>query len=264
MKLCAIASGSKGNCTYIGSQGLNILVDVGISGKQAIRGLDEINIEGTDIDAIFITHEHNDHIKGVGIFSRKFDTPIYATEKTWQVIDTNNMIGKVAQQNKKIIKPNKCIKLNKTEITPFSIKHDSVDPVGYTFETDNKKIAVLTDIGSIDDDVFCHMKNCNGMLVESNHDESILQVGDYPPNLKKRILGEYGHISNETSAQFIADIYNKNLKWVVLGHLSQDNNFPDLAYVTFKNTLATNGIKIKIDIEIYIAEQNKISKLLCV
>ncbi len=262
MKLCTIASGSSGNCTYINSHETHILVDIGISGKKVVQALTEIEVSPQDIQAIFITHEHGDHIKGVGIFSRKYNTPIYATQKTWTMLDNNNLIGKVESYNKKIITPNIPIILGKLSIKAYPITHDAVEPVGYIFTRDNKKIAILTDVGCINSTIIQELSNCNGIMLEFNHDKNMLEVGNYPYPLKKRILGSYGHLSNDTAAKTLAHIYHKNMQWAVLAHLSSDNNIPDLAYLTAKNTLQENGIIIGKDLDLYIANKNSALPLL--
>lgn len=262
--MCAIASGSSGNCTFLQAGDSRILIDVGISGKKVIAGLEEIEVDPSTIQGIFITHEHSDHIKGVGIFSRKYDIPIYATEKVWETMMTYNMIGKIKEENQKYIIKDEYLQLQDLKILPYSIYHDAVDPVGYIFEYRGKKITLATDIGMIDKHIMDHLRGSNGILMEFNHDIHMVQAGSYPFQLKQRVLGDYGHLSNEVAAQVLVDIYHEDLKWALLGHLSQENNIPDLAYITAKVALEEQNIKVGKDIELSVARRNGVSQILAV
>ncbi|ONI41655.1 MBL fold metallo-hydrolase [Candidatus Epulonipiscium fishelsonii] len=242
MKLCTIASGSTGNCTYVRTDKSKILIDVGISGKKAYQGLDKIGVSPLDIQAIFITHEHLDHIRGAGVFSRKYNIPIFATYKTWQVINTK--IGKIETFNKKIIEVNDLIIWKDLTIKAFKINHDAVDPVGFILEHNNKKVGILTDVGEVDTAIIKELQDCNGLVLEFNHDENMVLACKYPYKIKRRILGRYGHLCNDKAAKFLIDIYNKKLEWVVLAHLSNDNNVPELAYITAKTLLDINNISL--------------------
>lgn len=260
-KLCAIASGSSGNCTYLGAGNNQFLIDIGISGKKAIAGLVEIGVDPAAINGILITHEHSDHIKGVGIFSRKYDTPIYATQKAWDRMLADNMLGKVKEENIRILEKNTYMEQDGLRILPYSIHHDSVDPVGYIFEYKNKKITLATDIGMVDEDIAKHLRGSNGILLEFNHDIRMLEAGSYPFPLKKRILGNKGHLNNEDAAKALVEIYHEGLEWAVLGHLSKDNNIPDLAYLTAKTALEENNIRVGRDIIVSVAKRDEISEI---
>ncbi|OOB78538.1 MAG: MBL fold metallo-hydrolase [Epulopiscium sp. Nuni2H_MBin001] len=260
LKLCTLASSSSGNCTYINFEDTHILVDIGISKKRTIEALNQIDVKPESIQAIFVTHEHCDHVKGIGVFNRKYNTPIYATKKTWEVIDKNNLIGKVS--NKRILQ--QTTKIKNLTIQSYKVSHDAVDPVGYIFEAEKKRIALFTDIGIIDTNILTAVKNCNGIMLEFNHDPNMVEVGNYPYYLKRRILGEKGHLSNDTAAKILADIYHQDLKWAMLAHLSGENNLPDLAYITTKNALEEKGLTIGKHIQIYVAEKYINSPLLSV
>ncbi|OOB80449.1 MAG: MBL fold metallo-hydrolase [Epulopiscium sp. Nuni2H_MBin003] len=264
MNLCTIASGSSGNCTYINTDDVSILIDVGISGQRVIDALTQINAKPENIDAIFITHEHIDHIKGAGIFSRKYNVSIYATQKTWDVILQNNLVGTLDSNNIKIIEPLTTISLNHLNITAFPISHDAIEPVGYVFEANQKKLGLVTDIGIVDDIARNILKECNGIMLESNHDPNMLEVGRYSYYLKRRIASKIGHLSNEDASDFLANLYHKDLKWAMFAHLSSDNNVPSLAYITAKNALSAHGITIGKDIDIYIADKKSVSPVLSV
>ncbi|OON90988.1 MAG: MBL fold metallo-hydrolase [Candidatus Epulonipiscium fishelsonii] len=258
MKLCTIASGSTGNCTYIKTDAAEILIDVGISGKKATTGLEKIGISPFNIQAIFITHEHLDHIRGVGIFSRRYNIPIFATYKTWQVIDTK--IGKVENINKKIIETNTLIIWKDLTIKAFNINHDAVDPVGFIIKSKNKKLGILTDVGEIDHTIIKELEDCNGLVLEFNHDENMVWACKYPYKVKRRILGRYGHLCNDNAAKILIDVYNKKLKLVVLAHLSNDNNIPELAYLSAKTLLDSNNINLNL----YVAKKEEISPVFSV
>ncbi len=264
MELCTIASGSSGNCTYIATDKTKVLVDIGISGKKTIAGLQNLGVNPQHIEAILITHEHGDHIKGVGIFSRKFDTPIYATEKTWDIIDEKQLLGKVEPHNKKILVAEQILLIGNLKIKPYPISHDAVEPVGFLFYFNNKKIALFTDTGVVDQKLLEEIKDCDGVLMEFNYDKSMLEVGSYPYNLKRRILSDFGHLCNDTAAKVLVNIYHSNLRWVILGHLSKENNVPDLAYITAKNALEENNIQIDKDIQIHVAHRENNSPLFTV
>lgn len=263
-RLCPIASGSSGNCTYIEAGNKKFLIDIGISGKKVIAGLEQIQVDPASINGIFITHEHSDHIKGIGVFSRKYEVPIYTTQKTWDKLMDENMIGKIKEENKRIIEKEVYLEQEELKIMPYSIHHDAVDPVGYIFEYQGKKITLTTDCGMIDEVILNHMKGSDGILLEFNHDIRMLEAGGYPFYLKKRILSDQGHLNNEDAAKALVALYHEGLKWVVLGHLSKDNNVPDLAYLTAQMALEENHIKVGEDLEVFVAKRETLSKIFSV
>lgn len=230
MQMCSIASGSSGNCIYVGSGESHVLVDVGISKKKVEIGLDAIGLKGQDIKGIFITHEHSDHIKGLGVLSRKYAIPIYATAKTWHMILSDKSLGYIEPDLHREIRADVQVVIGELSVTPFSTSHDAVEPVCYTFRNADKKISVVTDLGCYDDYVRMNLENSNVLFIEANHDVRMLEVGKYPYFLKQRILGDFGHLSNEASGRLIRHLIHDRLSHIVLGHLSQENNMPDLAY----------------------------------
>lgn len=242
LKFCAIASGSSGNSVFVGTKHTKVLIDAGLSGKRIIEGLASLNVTGETIDALFITHEHTDHIKGVGVFSRKFDIPIYATIGTWNAME--NQIGKIAPKNKRFIYEEEPCIINDICMYPFSIPHDAKQPVGYSVEAENHKITIATDLGHITEDIKQKLFGSELLLLEANHDEEMVKNGHYPYHLKQRILGEQGHISNHTAGNLLCDIMSEKLKYVFLGHISEENNCPQLAYQTVEDILHKNNIKV--------------------
>jgi len=232
MKMCSIASGSSGNCIYIGNEDTSVLIDVGISKKRVVEGLTSIGVDPNKINAILITHEHSDHVKGLGVISRAFNIPIYATKETIDAVRRISSLGKINDDLYNNIEADRKFCVGSLMINPFSISHDASNPVCYTITDGEKKLAVATDLGKYDDYIINNLKGVNGLLIEANHDISMLQVGPYPYYLKQRILGDRGHLSNENSAKLLNYIIDDNMKYIFLGHLSKENNYPELAYET--------------------------------
>lgn len=242
VKFCPIASGSSGNSIYVGTEYTHILIDAGISGKKIQEGLNQLNVDGKSIDALFITHEHKDHTKGVGILSRRFDIPIYATQGTWTGMA--NDIGAVAPKNVKYIYSGENCIINDICVLPFDIPHDAAEPVGYNIVAQNHKMTIATDLGHITDSIKESLTDSEILLLEANHDLDMLKKGPYPWYLKQRILGEKGHISNDVAGNLISEIMSEKLKHIYLGHLSDENNIPRLAYDTVEKILNYNRIKL--------------------
>ena len=234
MRICSIASGSSGNCTYIGTDNAHILVDAGISCKRIVEGLSQLELSPKDLDGIFITHEHIDHIAGLGVLSRKYGVPIYGTPGTIQGIKNTTSLGKMDAEVFKNIREDEKMLLKDIEINPFKISHDAAQPVGYRVENGAKKAAVATDMGYFDDYIVDNLKGVNALVLEANHDVRMLQVGPYPYYLKQRILGDRGHLSNDNAGKLLSRIMHDDLIAVSLGHLSKENNYPELAYETVR------------------------------
>ena len=234
MRLVSIASGSSGNCIYVGSDTTHLLVDVGISNKKTEAGLNAIELSCRDLDGILITHEHSDHIQGLGVISRKFGIPVYATKGTINGIMQSKSLGEFDYGLLHEIEAGGTFDLKDITVSNMAVSHDANEPVAYRFCCNGKKIAVATDMGFYDDSIVDSLLGMDAILLEANHDVNMLQVGPYPYLLKQRILGNRGHLSNETSGRLLARILHDNMKTVVLGHLSKENNLPELAYETVK------------------------------
>ncbi len=237
MNLYSIASGSSGNCIYVGNEDTNLLVDAGISGKRVIAGLTAMDINPEKLKGLLITHEHSDHIKGIGVLARKYKVPIYGTVETMNAMLHSSTVGYIPEGLVRVIEPDVEFFIDDITINPFTISHDASNPVAYTFVHGDTKIGIATDMGTYNDYIISKLTGCNALLLEANHDVHMLQVGGYPYVLKKRILGDLGHLSNENSGRLICQIYHEGLKDIVLGHLSKENNYPDLAYETVKYEL---------------------------
>lgn len=242
MRLKSISSGSSGNCIFVGTETTNILVDVGISGKRIENGLNDLELTGKDIDAILITHEHVDHIGGLGVMSRRYGIPVYVTEGSLRGIKENKSLGKIDDDLFNIIKADDVFSVKDVNIKPLRISHDAYEPVAYRFKSGSKKTAVITDLGEYNDYLVSNLERLDAVFIEANHDVRMLQLGSYPYQLKQRILGKRGHLSNEASGRFLSDILHDNMKHIILSHLSHENNMPELAYeaVRMEVTMADN------------------------
>ena len=262
MKLTSIASGSSGNCIFVGSDQGNLLVDAGISAKRIEQGLKELQVAPADLDGILITHEHIDHIAGLGVLMRRYKLPVFATVGT---IDSMRMSGKLGEVDKSLfyaVKTDQPFQLNGIVVDPSTIWHDAKEPVCYSFYTDGKKATVATDLGNFDEYLVEKLRGSDILFVEANHDVHMLEVGRYPYPLKQRILGRNGHLSNERCGQLISKLMCDNLKHIYLGHLSKDNNYPDLAYESVKLELALHGIDLdKKEIQMEVAKRDALSTL---
>jgi len=238
MRMMSIASGSSGNCIYIGSDNTHILIDAGITRKRIDEGLKSIGLTIKDISGIFVTHEHSDHIQGLGVISRKDGIPVYSSSGTIAGVLESKSLGNVDRDIFSSISVDETFAIGDLSVKPFRVSHDSNDPVAYTVslgDGDNlKKAAVCTDLGYYNEYIVDNLRKSDIMLVEANHDINMLEVGPYPYYLKQRILGQRGHLSNESSGKLVNELLHDNLKKVFLGHLSKENNFDKLAYETVK------------------------------
>lgn len=259
LEFCSLSSGSSGNCQYIATENVKILIDSGLSGKRVENFLKGIDVDPSSIDCILVTHEHKDHTKGVGILSRRYDLPIYANTNTWRAMEKD--LGNIKDKNILEFKTDEGFEFKDLAILPFKVSHDSSEPVGFAFYHKNKKVSYLTDTGYVSDDVKKRIRNSNLLVIESNHDVEMLKVGGYPWFLKKRVLSSEGHLSNETAGKIIAEILTGREEDVLLAHLSKENNFPELAYQTVVNIVSEKGIKVNKDINIDLTYRDRSTKL---
>ena len=259
MKFCSLYSGSSGNSIFIGSEKAKILIDAGLPGKKIDEALKQIGQNPSDIDGIFITHEHIDHIKGVGVLSRKYDIPIFANVKTWCAM--KDKLGDIKDSNMKVFENDRSYSLGDLIIRPFSISHDASDAVGYNFYAENEKMSIATDIGMITDNIRRHLYKSKLVVLESNYDPNMLMMGSYPYSLKKRVMSDTGHLSNEDAAKFCIDLVKEGTERILLAHLSKENNFPELAYETSKSILAQNDIIIGQDLKLDVLLREEVSDI---
>lgn len=234
MRLCSIASGSSGNCIYIGSEEHHILIDAGISGKRVEAGLNNLELTGKDLDGILLTHEHSDHIKGLGVLSRKYGVPIYTTPGTAEAVKAMTNLGKIDGELFREIHADEDFILGDLTISPFRISHDAAEPVAYRVNSNGSSVAVVTDLGEYTEEIVTGLQGLDALFLEANHDVRMLQVGPYPYPLKQRIMSRLGHLSNEAAGQFLLRLLHPGMKKVLLGHLSKENNYSELAYETVR------------------------------
>ncbi len=263
MRLCSIASGSSGNCIYVGSDATHLLIDVGISGKRTECGLNSLGIDGRDLDGILVTHEHADHISGLGVLARKFGIPIYATAGTIKSIKDSTGLGKVEDDLFHEVKADEKLVIKDLTINPMGISHDAAEPVAYRIGYGSKKVGICTDLGIYNDYTVESLKGMDALFVEANHDVNMLQVGPYPYYLKQRILGERGHLSNENSGRLLSRVLHDKLQAIVLGHLSKENNLPELAYeaVRMEITMGDNPYNAN-DFYMQVAARSEVSPVI--
>ena len=265
MDFCSIASGSSGNCTYTGTDHTALLVDAGVSARQIEKGLKSIDRTATDIDGILVTHEHSDHIKGLGVLSRRYGIPIYGTKGTLNAIANCSSLGTIDAGLYREIHVDEDFQVGDVTVHPFEIPHDAAQPSAYRISHEETSVAVVTDLGVFSDYIIENMKGLDAVLLEANHDIRMLQAGPYPYYLKQRILGTHGHLSNENAGRLLCRVLHDNLKHIFLGHLSKENNYDALAYETvcMEVTMGENPYKAS-DFQICVAERSEISQLVTV
>ncbi|MCJ7842866.1 MBL fold metallo-hydrolase [Lederbergia sp. NSJ-179] len=242
MQFSVLASGSTGNATYVETEDHSILVDAGLSGKQMDKLFQQIGRDPAKLDAILVTHEHVDHIKGVGIMARKYQLPIYANERTWQAME--RQLGKISTEQKFTFEMETVKCFGSLQVESFGVSHDAVEPMFYSFHLGDKKLVLITDTGYVSDRMKGTIANADMYIFESNHDIQMLRMGKYPWNIKRRILSDIGHVSNEDAALAMCDCIGDKTKGIFLAHLSLDNNMKDLARMSVQQTLETKGLPV--------------------
>lgn len=240
LRFSPLFSGSSGNATYVGCDDAHILVDAGVSGTRVSQELARIGVDPARLNGILVTHEHADHIKGIGILSRKYDLPVYATAGTWQGMFAK--IGAIAEKNRVIIDAEQDFFMGSIDVMPFATPHDAAEPVGYTFELAGAKLAIATDLGCPRDGWMKAVMGADAVILESNYDPGMLETGRYPYELKKRIASRRGHLSNEDAGRVAAELVRAGARQIILGHLSKENNFPELAMRSCEYALRQVGI----------------------
>ncbi|OUQ19763.1 ribonuclease Z [Lachnoclostridium sp. An14] len=263
MRFVSIASGSSGNCIYVGTEQANLLVDAGISNKRIEQGLNEIGVKGSELTGIVITHEHSDHVRGLGVLARKHGVPIYGTAETLEEIKGMSSLGKMPAELFHPILPEVEFSIGDMTILPFSIDHDAANPVAYRISQGRKQVAVATDMGHFDQHIIDHLQGLDALLLESNHDLRMLETGPYPYYLKRRIMGDHGHLSNETAGRLLNFILHDRLKAVLLGHLSKENNYPELALESVRCEITQGDTPYKgTDFCIEVAKRDAMSEII--
>ena len=262
MEFGSIVSGSSGNCIYIGNDSTHILIDSGISGKKIEKGLAEYGVSANDLDAILVTHEHIDHIAGLGVMARRYGIPIYATGATIDAITSCSSVGKIDADLFNEVGRDKTFSIGSFNAAAIGISHDAADPVAYRIEDGTGAAAVMTDLGYYDEHIANALKGLDVLLLEANHDIRMLETGPYPYQLKQRILGKKGHLSNENAGRLLCDLLHPGLKKVFLGHLSNENNYPELAYETVRLEIDLADIEYSAgDFDISVASRHEATAL---
>ena len=262
MRFQSFASGSSGNCIYAGSDTTHILVDVGISRKRTMQALSDIGLELRDIDGIFLTHEHSDHIGGLPMIAKASSMPIYATRGTIEAIKRMPACSGIDPERFVEVRADEKVIVRDLEIDPMTISHDAAEPVGYRILYGRRKACVCTDLGCYNDYTAECLKASDVLLLAANHDIKMLQVGPYPYRLKQRILGNRGHLSNLDSGELLVRILNDHMKGVFLGHLSKENNYPDLAFETVRLEIMARQQEMDVrDIPLHVASRTEVSPL---
>jgi len=243
MRFCPLYSGSSGNALFVETCGTRLLIDAGLNGRTVEEALHSIGEDARAIDGILITHEHSDHILGAGVLARRYKIPIYANENTWQAMD-GGMIGNVPLACVRVFETGRDFFIGEANVLPFPTPHDAAESVGFTIDGDFplRRLAVMTDIGHVNGRMLDAVDGCDLLLIEANHDVNMLKVGPYPYPLKRRILGDNGHLSNESAGKALVSLYMRGLRAAVLGHLSNENNTECLAYETVRSLLRENDI----------------------
>lgn len=254
---CSLVSGSSGNCHFIKTSEAKVLVDVGISARRVVRSLEEIGESMEDVDAVFISHIHSDHTRGLEVLAKNenFNFTIYSHEDTLDDL-------KVKDRDR-LIPLNGPVDIEGLLIESFFLPHDAPSTLGFRLSYDEKILSIATDLGHMPQEVFDMIKPSDFLVLESNHDEELVRMGPYPYSLKRRILGEEGHLSNEMAAQVIKDVYqsHRRLRFVMLAHLSEKNNLPELAMMTVEKTLEDQGIRVGKDLLVEVAHRDHSSGL---
>ena len=257
LKFLSLGSGSSGNCYYLTTGNTSILIDAGISIRVLKRTLKTFDIDIDQIDAVFVTHDHADHIKAVGNLANEYDKLVYATEKVHAGINSNYcMTSKLTERHIRIVQKDVSLQFGDLLITPFDVPHDSSDCVGYRVEVDGVVFCLITDAGMVTDEMKPFITRAHHLVIEANHDEEMVMSGPYPQFLKERILSATGHLSNRSCGEAIAQNMSQDLKHVWLCHLSEENNHPELARKTVESVLRSYGIVAGADLQLEVLKRN--------
>lgn len=261
IKFCALASGSSGNCYYVSSENTSILIDAGISLKGMTEKLESVGERIDSISDIVLTHEHSDHIKGLKALLKKYDVTLHLTESTYDALACDLTTSRLPVR---IFEKRNPLRIGDLHISAKSVSHDAIDPVCYNIrnQVTGHAVGIITDLGWADPDVFLSFADCDLILIESNHDIDLLKMGSYPAFLKQRILGRQGHLSNNDAGYIVRELLKRGrLKQVVLGHLSENNNHPQLARITVEQLVREYGFVDGDHYDLDVTVQGKTGKM---
>ena len=263
LKFCSFASSSSGNCYYVESRNTRLLIDMGIAGKHVIAGLEKMGCTPEDVNGILITHEHTDHVKSIRMISRKAcNAKVYTSRGT-----ASQILDKVEEKRIQCVEPDCPLTIGDIMVNPFRLSHDAAEPLGFSIIHNHKKISVITDTGFVSEDMFYETYDSDLLVLEANHEINILKMGSYPYSLKQRILGDYGHLSNEAAGKYICRMLGERKATapapkIVLAHLSSENNTPSQAYLTIRNMLFEEDYMIGRDLEMDVIKKDEISSVM--
>ena len=260
-KFCSLYSGSSGNSLFIETQNTKLLIDAGVSSRKIENALKDIDVNPSTLDGILITHEHIDHVQGLGTLSNKFDLPVFVNQETLDAMPKQK--DKISEKNIKTFKISDKFEIGDLEIKPFSIPHDAVNPCGFNIWKDDKKISIATDIGHMTNTILKNLEESLFIMLEANYDPEVLRCSSYPFTLKSRIAGPTGHLSNEIAGKTISHLLKSGLKNAILGHLSKQSNFPELAYKTVVDELISNNYQ-EDSISLSVASRDNHSKIITI
>jgi phosphoribosyl 1,2-cyclic phosphodiesterase len=249
LRYSILASGSTGNALYVESNEHSFLVDAGFSGKQMESLFGQIDRDISKLSGIFVTHEHSDHIKGIGVLARKYHLPVFANEKTWRAMESS--VGAIPTEQKFVFNMETVKSFGSVDIESFGVSHDAAEPMFYVFHASGKKLVLITDTGYVSDRMRGTISDADVYIFESNHDVQMLRMGRYPWNIKRRILSDLGHVSNEDAALAMSDVIGDRTKRIYLAHLSLDNNMKDLAKMAVSQTLEGQGLMVGVQFDLY-------------
>ncbi len=258
LNFCSLYSGSSGNSLFVETPNTKILIDAGVSCKKIETALNDININPSSLDGILVTHEHIDHVQALGTLSKKYDLPVFVNQETLDAMPKQR--DKISDKNIKLFKVNDNFEIGDLKIHSFSIPHDAANPCGFSLYKDDKKISIATDIGHMTNSILKNLEESLFVLLEANYDPEILRCTSYPFSLKSRIAGPTGHLSNEIAGKTISYLLQSGLKNAMLGHLSKESNFPELAYQTVVDELISNNNENKLSLSV--ASRDNHSKII--
>ena len=247
-QFCNLYSGSSGNCSFACTDNVNILIDCGTTQKKILTALEELGKDISQIDGILVTHEHSDHIKNLGSISKKYNIPIYANKKTFDNMPEQTNL--ISEANRKFFNTDDDFEIGDLKIHPFHIPHDAADPCGFNIYNSNKKVSIATDIGHMTNEVLHKLEGSSFLLLESNYEPEILKYAKYPYYLKRRIAGPNGHLSNQEAGNAIIKLISSGVDNIMLGHLSQQTNFPELAYKTVMDEIISSKVSNKFSLNV--------------
>ncbi|NLF28603.1 MAG: MBL fold metallo-hydrolase [Clostridiales bacterium] len=262
LRFSPLFSGSSGNAIYAGCDGGHLLVDAGVTCSRLTQELRRIGISPAQLNGILVTHEHIDHIRGVSVLSRKYDIPVYATEGTWAAME--DKLGGVAAKNVRVFEPSEDFYVGGMNVSAFEIPHDAAQPVGYSIALGGARLSVATDIGHVRESWLKAVAGSDAVVLESNYDPDMLRAGPYPYDLKKRILGRRGHLANDDAGRAAVELIKRGARQIVLGHLSRENNFPELAERCCSLALSAAGIVPGEDASVCVANRDSLTGIFSV